>query len=127
MRWASGVGRRVARLRTATAALYRTLRDARGVRTRYGFIPYSMTVNVGRRLNSGWLRNPASYWVKSGNNWSQVSTNHSTAWFNLSWSGCVEERSTISQGTGAAIKISSDVAQGDIDNTSSTVTALKWA
>lgn len=117
---------RLSRLRSATSALYASLADAKGVRTRYAFMPYSMTVNVGRDLPSTALANPAFYWKKSGNKWSLTSVNHNANWFNNSWSGCVEERSTISQGGGSSIRISSDVAQGDID-TGGIGPGLQWA
>lgn len=64
-------GSRVSRLRTATESLYNALKDAKGVRTRYGFMPYSMTVNVGRSLDINWIREPAKYWQKPGTTWVQ--------------------------------------------------------
>jgi Flp pilus assembly protein TadG len=136
-------GARIARLRTAAAALYRALEGATGVRTRYGFMPYSMTVNVGKDLNSDWIANPANYWQRvqvqvctrfrsdgSCRTWSTQTQNqfnpvtHSSSWFANTWQGCIEERSTRSQ-TGTSIKISSDVAQADIDDTGNTP-ALQW-
>ncbi|WP_344697350.1 vWA domain-containing protein [Sphingomonas rosea] len=117
---------RLSRVRSATAALYNSLKDARGVRTRYGFMPYSMTVNVGSDLQQSWIREPANYWQKTGNNWAQKSVSHNSLWYKTTWSGCLEERSTISQGGGASIRISSDVAQGDIDQTG-VATSLQWA
>jgi len=117
---------RLSRLRGAAASLYEALEGAKGVRTRYGFMPYSMTVNVGADLQSTWLRNPAGYWQRPGQNWVLNSVTHANDWFNNTWGGCVEERSTISQGTGNSIRISSDVAQADID-TGGTSTALRWA
>lgn len=110
-------GSRVGRLRTAMASLYNALKDAKGVRTRYGFMPYSMTVNVGRSLDSNWIREPARYWQKPKSSWVQNSVSHSSLWYATSWSGCLEERSTLSQGTGTDIKIASDVTQADIDQT----------
>jgi Flp pilus assembly protein TadG len=118
-------GSRLSRLRGATSSLYSALEGAKGVRTRYGFMPYSMTFNVGKDLNSSWLRNPAGYWQQQGNNnWTLKSVTHPNNWFN-SWEGCIEERSTISQGAGASIRISSDVAKDDIDTTGTTQ-ALQW-
>lgn len=127
---------RLSRLRSAGASLYTALAGAKGVRTRYGFMPYSMTVNVGKDLNSNWIANPANYWQKvctrtdrNGNctqtAWQSTSTNHNNNWFNNTWKGCIEERSTVSQ-TGSNIRISSDVAKDDIDNTSATEAKLKW-
>ncbi len=117
---------RLSRLRDAAVSLFHALEGAKGVRTRYGFMPYSMTVNVGADLDSSWLRNPAGYWQQQGNNWVLRSVNHSSSWFNNTWGGCVEERSTISQGTGNSIRISSDVAKADIDS-EGTSAALRWA
>lgn len=119
-------GSRLSRLRNATASLYRALQGATGVRTRYGFMPYSMTVNVGRDLQSGWLRNPSSYWQLQWGNWALTPVSHSPTWLSNNWGGCVEERSTISQGTGAPIRISGDVADADIDSVSTTVPSLQW-
>jgi hypothetical protein len=134
---------RIARLRNAGAALYRALEGATVVRTRYGFLPYSMTVNVGKDLDTAWLANPASYWQRvpyqvctrrdrNGNctqtqtrtRWTLNPVTHSSSWFTNTWQGCVEERSTRSQ-TGTSIRISSDVAQSDIDETGNTP-ALQW-
>lgn len=118
---------RLSRLCSATSSLYAALDGAKGVRTRYGFMPYSMTVNVGRDLLSSALADPAPYWQKDKNNkWSSVSTTHNATWFASSWSGCIEERSTISQGSGSPVRISSDVAEADID-TGGTGPGLQWA
>lgn len=116
---------RLSRLRSAAASLYRALEGARGVRTRYGFMPYSMTVNVGRDLQPAWLRNPADYWQQQGRNWVLKPVSHPASWFSDTWRGCIEERSTISQGTGSPIRISSDVAQDDIDRVG-TMQSLQW-
>lgn len=116
---------RLSRLRSAAASLYRALKGARGVRTRYGFMPYSMTVNVGRDLQPAWLRNPAGYWQQQGGNWVLSSVDHAPDWFTDTWGGCIEERSTISQGAGSAIRISSDVEQDDIDRVGS-MPSLQW-
>ncbi|WP_129794283.1 TadE/TadG family type IV pilus assembly protein [Sphingosinicella sp. CPCC 101087] len=126
-------GSRLSRLRLAAAALYRALEDAEGVRTRYGFMPYSMTVNVGRDVraeNAAWIRSPATYHVRNCNSygcsWGTTSLTRSTDWFNNTWSGCLEERSTVSQNHQSNIRISSDVAQADIDSVSTTDDRLKW-
>jgi Flp pilus assembly protein TadG len=128
---------RLSRLRSAAAALYRALEGAKGVRTRYGFMPYNMTVNVGKDLDSGWIRNPAVYWQKvctkkkNGNctqwAWQQTNPaiNHNLLWF-ASWKGCIEERSTISQNGQSHIRISGDVTQADIDTVSTSDAKLKW-
>lgn len=137
-------GSRLSKLRSAAVALYQALEGATGVRTRYGFMPYSMTVNVGKDLNSAWITNPANYWQqvqvqvctktdkKTGQctqmstqwQWQLKPVTHTSSWLTNTWAGCVEERSTESQ-AGTSIKISSDVAQGDIDDVGTT-TALQW-
>ncbi|MGZ8285508.1 MAG: TadE/TadG family type IV pilus assembly protein [Allosphingosinicella sp.] len=137
---------RLSRLRNGAAGLYRALSDAEGVRTRYGIVPYSMTVNVGRpirALNSSYIRNPADYWYQEtycsryNNNgscrtwsqrWSKRSVNHSSSWFGStsSWTGCVEERSTISQNGQNEIRISTDVTKADIDTVSAADSKLQW-
>ncbi len=119
-------GSRLSRLRTATVSLYDALAGAKGVRTRYGFMPYSMTVNTGADLGSAAMLNPSNYWQKPSNKWNSVAITHPALWFTTTWTGCIEERSTLSQGSGSTVKISSDVAQGDID-TGPTSAALKWA
>jgi Flp pilus assembly protein TadG len=119
---------RLSRLKNGAAGLYRALQGATGVRTRYGFLPYSMTVNVGKSLPSpytSYIRNPANYWTKPSSTWQSVSVNHPSTWF-TSWAGCVEERSTISQNGQSNIRITTDVAQADIDTVSTTDTKLKW-
>jgi Flp pilus assembly protein TadG len=111
---------RISKLRTAAIELYRTLDDATGVRTRYGFMPYSMTVNVGRSMQAAWLAPTSTYHRNSGS-WTTQSVTRTTAQYNTmiaSAAGfCVEERSSSDQsGTGAAgITIGSGVTQADID------------
>lgn len=135
---------RLRRLREGAAGLYRALDGAAGVRTRYGFMPYSHAVNVGRDLNDLWVREPASYrrgtcvWptastcvltATSGtthnltwrNTW-RGGTNAGTQWQTNVNSGCIEERNSISQTT-----IRTTVAQTDIDTTSTTDLTRKWA
>lgn len=49
----SGSGSKISRLRSGAAGLYRALDDAAsGSVTRYGFVPYSHTVNVARSLRT---------------------------------------------------------------------------
>lgn len=134
---------RLSRLRNGAAGLYRALADVEGVRTRYGIIPYSMTVNVGqhiRALNSSYLRNPADYWyretycnrwnnqgqcTRTAQRWSKRSVNHNATWF-ANWQGCIEERSTISQNGQNEIRISTDLDEADIDSVSASDNKLKW-
>lgn len=112
---------RIAKLRTAALELYRTLDDATGVRTRYGFLPYSMTVNVGRSMQPGWLAPASVYHTKPSSSWSTTTVNRSTTQYNTMIANaagfCIEERSSVDQaGTGASgITISGTVTQADID------------
>jgi Flp pilus assembly protein TadG len=132
---------RIARLRTAGVALYRALEGATGVRIRYGFMPYSMTVNVGRDLDSGWLEQPGKYWQqvpectqfnsngscrRTSLRWrfNPATAQHNSSWWANTWEGCVEERSTMSQ-SGNSIAISPDVSQADIDQTGNSQ-GLRW-
>ncbi len=111
---------RISRLRSAAIELYRALDDATGVRTRYGFMPYSMTVNVGRSMQAGWLDASAVYHQRVSGSWTTTTVNRTTSQLNTmiaSANGfCVEERSSSDQsGTGTGITIGSAVTQADID------------
>lgn len=140
---------RLRRMREGAAGLYRALKDAPGVRTRYGFMPYSMTTNVGRDLNLQWVREPVNYRGRlSSGNYVDCTRNttsscvlrsvsHNTAWFNTwrgastpSWTtnpnhGCVEERATIGS-SGAPVTISTNVSEDDVNIVSTTDQARKW-
>jgi Flp pilus assembly protein TadG len=137
-------GSRLSRLRSGAIGLYRALAGATGVRTRYGIVPYSMTVSTGhavRAKNSAWIRDPGSYWYRetycssyysngscrsTSTRWAQRSQSHNSTWFS-SWQGCLEERSTISQSDVSNLpRISTDVTQADIDSVSTTDNKLKW-
>lgn len=102
--------KKIAALRSAVAALYRALKPAQdklenaSLRLRYGIVPYSSTVNVGKLLyakNTSWIRNPYPYQKCVSSNWSgctnydPVSVTHSNNWFNSTWGGCIEERATV--------------------------------
>jgi Flp pilus assembly protein TadG len=144
---------RLRRMREGAVGLYRALEDASGVRTRYGFLPYSMTANVGRDLAPGWMRDPARYRARNTGTssapvWSDCvigtastcvlrDVSHDTAWFNSwrgaatpSWTtnpnqGCVEERASIGS-SGAPITISTNVTENDINLVSTTDAARQW-
>jgi Flp pilus assembly protein TadG len=128
---------RISKLRSAAGALYRALSDAdAGVRIRYGFMPYSMTVNVGKDLNTGWVRTTSPYMVQNADgSFSYQNVAHDGTWMS-NWrstasahadKGCVEERSTISTNVDSnTIRISSDVAQADLDTVSTIDDRRKW-
>lgn len=123
---------RLSRLRNAAAALYRALQGATGVRIRYGFMPYSMTVNVGDDLNANWIRGTSTYHRCSvyNNNGScrtwdtDTNVTRSSTWLTNNWAGCIEERSDVG-GAAWPISISGAVTQADIDTTGTTP-ALQW-
>lgn len=140
----AGTNSRITKLRDAGVNLFKALEGATGVRTRYGFMPYSVTVNVGKTagFNRSWMRDPARYW-----RWVQVCTryrsdgtcresqsqlqftpvDHTNSWFNNTWGGCVEERSTIGQSdSNNNPRIASAVSEADIDTVSTTNDQLKW-
>ena len=54
---------RIAALRNAVSSFYSTLESVKpeGTTIRYGFVPYSHTVNVGMLLKKDWLRNFGTY------------------------------------------------------------------
>jgi Flp pilus assembly protein TadG len=111
---------RISKLRAAAVELYRTLAGATGVRTRYGFMPYSMTVNVGRNMQAAWLAGTSVYHKKVSGVWSTQSVTRTTAQLNTMISNsagfCVEERSSAGQtGTGINTTVSGTVTQADID------------
>jgi len=139
-------GSRVSRIRTGTKGIYLALKDAQGVRTRYGFMPYSMGINVGRDLvgtnyAEDYIRNPAPYRTGTANNQLNTSTNHNNAWIdawksNTTWKttalnkqniGCVEERATIGQSGATAINILTSVSKADIDTVSKTNVEQQWS
>ncbi len=128
-------------LRNAVLSFYDELKpaqdalEAKGLRLRYGFVPYSSTVNVGKLLmaaNCEALRDPgqqsascptasqASYyrtWRTSNNAATPspyVATPHTNAWLtSASYTGCIEERKTVSVGTSGSLDI--PAAAWDLD------------
>ncbi len=135
---------RLAALRGAAGALYRALEDVPSeVRIRYGFMPYSMAVNVSRDLPTGtWRTSNIQYWRRPSSSWILTPAVTPVASFMTGWRsnagsdagrGCVEERSSLSAagapvsgGTGAVPRIATAVTQADIDTISTTNDNLKW-
>lgn len=110
---------RISRLRSAAVELYRALDDATGVRTRFGFMPYSMTVNVGKSLEPSWLAGTSVYHRRNGS-WGTSSVTRTLAQLTTmiasSAGFCVEERSSVDQtGTGINVTIGPAVTRADID------------
>jgi Flp pilus assembly protein TadG len=143
---------KINRLRSGAIGLYRALAGAANTRTRYGFMPYSSAVNVGRDLNPNWIRDPADYqqnicvwrysyygggyWDCTGNGYELTEVDHSSSWLD-NWrgygsfssntgSGCIEERATIGQ-SGDPITISTSVSRADIDQVSTSDPAMQWS
>lgn len=131
-------------LRAAVLALYDQLYPiqqqlaAAGMRLRFSVVPYSSTVNVGKLLyaqNNSYIRDPApysqTYCATSGffgctsTKVRQVSTSHSSSWFNNSWEGCIEERQTVSTITSATTAIPTAAYDLDVD-TLPTSDATRW-
>lgn len=98
-------------LRTAVADFYDTVEATRDPSSnfRYGFVPYSQTVNVGRLLQSGWIRSTTNYASRrnSSGTWVYENRDLDTSTFKTfaatnnpttstsstsTWDGCVEER-----------------------------------
>lgn len=133
----SGGSSKISMLRTAAVELYRTLEGATNTRTRYGIIPYSMSVNVARRLRTrDILRETYYLQCSSGfpwdcdndetvltavhiddSQWASVgnTTNQNIRDFRLSGDGCIEERPSIGN-SDQPIEISNAISQADIDN-----------
>lgn len=144
----SGGSSKISRLRTGATGLYRALANATNTRTRFGFMPYSMTVNVGRDLRDTDIRSTTQYWQErqvctryrnngtcrtysdvydlwdvpiSSSGWSSIA-----AW-RASSSACVEERPTVGKSANP-IRIDQDVSRADIDAVASgsSNTELQW-
>ena len=135
----TGGGSKIGALRTGASGLYRALEDSAGSTTRYGIVPYSHTVNVGRSLqNRDILVNQQyvdGYWYKTGPWWnfshSGTRTVHisNSSWnnaagndegnrqgFRTSGDGCIEERASIGLGS-SPIEIASSVSLDDVNTT----------
>lgn len=130
----SGGGTKIGRLRTGAAGLYRALaEDANGSITRFGIMPYSQTVNVGRSLQNRDILINQEY-VDEQCSWRGctygrkiVHISRST-WgngrggneegnrqgFRTSGNACIEERPTIGNDA-SPIRIESEVSRADID------------
>jgi Flp pilus assembly protein TadG len=145
--------------RDAVMALYdslvtaQTQLEGKGLRLRYGIVPYSTTVNVGKLLygvnnNLNAIRPTSAYQTKStvctqtyyGNCtqtatvYNSTNTTHSKAWLDA-WAatsdptkGCIEERKTVNTITSSTASIPADAWDLDIDMKPSTSDAnTQWA
>lgn len=131
----TGGGSKISMLRNAAIGLYRALESAPNSRTRYGIVPYSMTVNVGGVLRDQDILDATYYWqsrsvctqYKSNGSCKTYSNVYdlwdvprsSTSWSSMAaWrqnsSACIEERPTIGN-PAHEIRIEQAVSQADID------------
>ncbi len=136
--------KKIVGMRAAVMSFYDELKpaqdalEAKGLRLRYGFVPYSSTVNVGKLLmaaNCGSLRDPGQIggscigtpaqasryrtWRTSNNSNSPdpyPSVPHTNAWLNsASYTGCIEERKTVNVGTTGSLDIPSGAWDLDVN------------
>ena len=140
----TGGSSKISRLRNGAIGLYRALAGTPNTRTRYGIIPYSMSVNVARRLRNRdilrdtyYLKCTGTYTPESGdptdgdcsnntynlqavhiNNSQWASSGNTTGQniraFRQSGNGCVEERPSAGN-SDHPIAIAKEVSQDDID------------
>ena len=94
---------KMSNMRTALKKLYVDLESAqaalqaKNLRMRYGFVPYSLTVNVGKLIyaeNAGYIRSSYQYRDNDNNGTLKPAYNFTSTWINNSWGGCIEERGT---------------------------------
>lgn len=131
----TGGGSKISILRTSALELYRALAGASNTRTRFGIMPYSMTVNVGADLRENDILRSTYYWQnrrtciryrRNGrcrryssqyNLWdvnvNDTPHNNINLWRNSARS-CIEERPTIGN-PDQRIQIEQAVSQDDID------------
>ena len=131
-----GGASKISRLRTGAMGLYRALADTPNTRTRFGFVPYSMNVNVGGILRTRDILRTSFYpqdedgdgddeyvgvhindteWFDDGDNVGQ----RIRAW-RQSGQACVEERPTYGNSyNDGDFDISLTVTQDDIDQIAS--------
>ena len=96
-------------MRDAVMALYdqlastQTTLEAQGLRLRYGIVPYSSVVNVGKDiygLDPTYINATSNYQQciancsNSNKTYGPVAVTHTTSWLTSTWSGCIEERGT---------------------------------
>jgi len=109
--------------------------EAKGLRLRYGFVPYSSTVNVGKLLlaqNCASIRDPGiqgggcvltsqatNYRTRrstTNNATNYPTVAHTNAWLNsAAYTGCIEERTTVNVGTSGTLDIPAGAWDLDVD------------
>jgi len=134
-----GGSSKISRLRTGAVGLYRALQGASNTRTRYGIIPYSGTVNVGRTLRTRDILRTTYYQQNMGGwydlvgvhiddtEWEGGNNNKDIREWRLSGEGCIEERPDIGNAA-HPITVDTTVTQDDIDLIASNNndTARQW-
>ena len=136
----TGGGSKISKLRTGASGLYRALEGASGSTTRYGIVPYSHTVNVGRSLSNKdivveqqyvdgnfYTYNGRTYFNNRGlktvhinqSSWNIGNGNGNTGGnregFRTSGDACIEERASIGQSTDP-IKYNDTVSLSDVNS-----------
>lgn len=135
--------KKIVSLRKAVMALYdelasaQTQLTAQGLRLRYGIVPYSTNVNVGklvRAANASYIATEATYqtrWVDGGEyhygpKLIDASSYLTATSFNAntivggsnkwtSWNGCIEERQTVNSITQTSSAAYADIPSGALD------------
>lgn len=133
----TGGASKISALRSGAVGLYRALADANGSTTRFGIVPYSHTVNVGRSLRNRdiltsqeyvdgyyykqWGR---TYFVQTGTKTVHVNAstwgtngntnNGNTQGFRTSGDACIEERASIGSSS-SPISYASTITAEDVD------------
>ena len=124
---------RLAALQAAAMDLYTTLEPIgknlynRNLRLRYGIIPYSQNVNIGKLLyarSPNYIRNPFTYYECTGgynSNRECISATLRTSavkpasWFTDTWKGCITNRATSNAITSSTTTIPDTAKDMDID------------
>lgn len=131
----NGGGTKIGRLRTGAAGLYRALESDDGSVTRFGIVPYSHTVNVGRSLKNKDILKEQEYFSSSDcgfwgcnyvmktvhineSSWNigngGGNTGGNTQNFRTSGDACIEERPSVGEAM-SPFRIGDTVSQADVD------------
>ncbi len=112
-------GSKGSRLRAGARGLYRALADVDNTRTRFGFMPYSMSVNVGADLRDRDILRQ-HYYISHNEDYRyyayylSVNTGEIRNWQN-SGQACVDERGYRTSGNAFPIRIDTAVSRDEID------------
>jgi Flp pilus assembly protein TadG len=130
-------GSKMEDLRAAVKTLYTNLRpaqlalEAKSLRMRIGWVPYSSTVNTGRlvyAIDPTAIKNPSTYYNATPT--SYTGGTRPASWFtgtgSSDWNGCIVERDTVDTITSTSTSIPSGAYDLDIA-TMPTTAATRWA